>query len=201
MSKKLIDKNNIKHKAIKTKLSLGYKFTLSFLIILTLSLFYFVILVSAKPMSFPALTAEVQEVLKTNFGNDVKLDKTFVSFTRYGTIRVVGSNISLFYESTDNNKMEIQKQALILPRIEAEFSIIKMLFLQFQPSKILIIDPKITINLSSLSPENSVNNNLGDLSAITQFLHKMRKGDIIIEKFELQNANLVLINSRYLSIR
>ena len=194
MSKKLIDKNNIKHKAIKTKLSLGYKFTLSFLIILTLSLFYFVILVSAKPMSFPALTAEVQEVLKTNFGNDVKLDKTFVSFTRYGTIRVVGSNISLFYESTDNNKMEIQKQALILPRIEAEFSIIKMLFLQFQPSKILIIDPKITINLSSLSPENSVNNNLGDLSAITQFLHKMRKGDIIIEKFELQNANLVLIN-------
>jgi hypothetical protein len=194
MSKKLIEKNNNKHKPIKKKLSLSYKLTFSFLIILTLSLFYFVILVSAKPMSFPALNSKVQEVLKKNFGNDVKLEKTFVSFTRYGTIRIVGSNISLFYESTDNNKMEIQKQALILPRIEAEFSIIKMLFLQFQPSKILIIDPKVTINLSSLSPSNSVDNSSGDLSAITQFLQKMRKGDIIIEKFELQNANLVLID-------
>ena len=98
MSKKLIEKNHNKHKSIKKKLSLGYKLTFSFLIILTLSLFYFVILVSAKPMSFPALTTEVKKVLKKNFGNDVNLEKTFVSFTRYGTVRIVGSNISLFYE-------------------------------------------------------------------------------------------------------
>jgi len=194
MSKKLIEKNKTKHKKNKNKLSLGYKLTFSFLIILTLSLFYFVILVSAKPMSFPSLTSKVQEILQKNFGNDVKLEKTYVSFTRYGTVRVVGSNISLFYESRDNSKMEIQKQALILPKIEAEFSIIKMFFLQFQPSKILIIDPKITVNISDLSSNNSIANSKGDLSAITQFLQKMQKGDIIIEKFELQNANLVLID-------
>jgi hypothetical protein len=196
--------NEKKQKSIKKKISLSYKLFFSFLIILAISLFYFVILVSTKPMSFPVLSNKVEEILKESFGDDIKIEKTFINFTKYGNIRIVGTNISLFYEVNDKEKKTVQKQVLILPRIEAEFSIIKMFLLKFQPEKILIIDPKITINLAIFTDNEKFNldNNQGsidnskngDLSAITQFLHKIRKGDILIEKFELQNAHLILID-------
>ncbi len=195
MSENLTKNNSNKHKSLKKKLSLSYKLTYAILIILGLSLFYFVVLVSARPISFPIVTAKVEEVLKKNFGDNIKIDKTYINFTRYGNLRVIGTNISFFYEANGADKAT-QKQALVLPRIETEFSILKMLLLQFQPSKILIIDPKISVNLVGMLPNNNQQSieNEGDISAITQFLHKMRKGDILIEQFELQNANLILVN-------
>lgn len=185
--------NDSRQKIAKKKLSLTSKFTLSLLILLGISLFYFVVLVSTKPKSIPYVTAKVEQVLKDNFGDDVKVEKTFFSFTRYATLKFVGVNISLFYETFD--KQTVQKQVLILPKIETEFSIFNLLTLKFQPKKIRIIDPNITINLASIIKNEDQNqeqfqSDFGELSAITQFLHQMRKGDIVIERFEIQNAIL-----------
>ncbi len=188
MKKKFIDSDQ---KNIKKKLSLTYKISLSLLILMGISLFYFVVLVSTKPKSIPYVTDKVEKVLKDNFGDDVKVEKTFFSFTRYGTLKFVGVNISLFYQANVNNLS--QKQVLILPKIEAEFSIFNLMTMKFQPKKIRIIDPNITINLATIikNEDNSLGQSpqdFGELSAITQFLHQIRKGDIIIERFEIQNA-------------
>ena len=75
--------NEKKQKPIKKKKSLSYKLFFSFLIILAISLFYFVILVSTKPMSFPVLSNKVEEILKESFGDDIKIEKTFINFTKY----------------------------------------------------------------------------------------------------------------------
>jgi hypothetical protein len=185
--------NQSSHKTGRKKLSLTSKLTLSLLILLGISLFYFVVLVSTKPKSIPYVTAKVEQVLKDNFGDDVKVEKTFFSFTRYATLKFVGVNISLFYETFD--KQTVQKQVLILPKIETEFSIFNLLTFKFQPKKIRIIDPNITINLASIikneeQTQGQSQTDFGELSAITQFLHQMRKGDIVIERFEIQNAIL-----------
>ncbi|MFM7621134.1 MAG: DUF3971 domain-containing protein, partial [Alphaproteobacteria bacterium] len=190
MKKKLSEQG---HKISRKKISLTSKITLSLLILMGISLFYFVVLVSTKPKSIPFVTTKVEQVLKDNFGDDVKVEKTFFSFTRYATLKFVGINISLFYETFD--KQTVQKQVLILPKIETEFSIFNLLTLKFQPKKIRIIDPNITINLSGIinnqdQGQEQFQSDFGELSAITHFLHQMRKGDIVIEHFEIQNAIL-----------
>ena len=81
MSLKLMKNNEKKQKSIKKKKSLSYKLFFSFLIILAISLFYFVILVSTKPMSFPVLSNKVEEILKESFGDDIKIEKTFINFS------------------------------------------------------------------------------------------------------------------------
>lgn len=185
---------NKKNRA-KNKLTLSHKISLSLLLILGISLFYFVVLVSTKPISFPYLTQKVSKILKENFAEDVKVDKTFVSFTKNGNIKIVGTSIGIGYEVKNQQTGVLTKQTLVIPRIETEFSLLKMFILKFQPSKIRIVDPTISLNLENFSHNKIANTqDYGDISAITKFLHLMRKGDILVEKFEVINANLNIIN-------
>ena len=172
----------------KKKLSLFYKATFSLLLIAFVTLFYFVVLVSTKPKSISFVTQKIEEVLQEKFGeNNVALEETYLSFTRYGTLKIAVTSLKILYKAADNS----EKQAFILPRLEAEFSLFNFLLLHFQPKKIKIINPNIVIDdLQKLQADSA--EKTGDLPVMIALLSSIRKGDNPIENFEIENAKFLI---------
>jgi hypothetical protein len=172
----------------KKKLSLFYKATISFLLTAFIALFYFVVLVSTEPKSISFVTQKIEEVLQEKFGeNNVALEETYLSFTRYGTLKIAVTSLKILYKP-DNNS---EKQAFILPKLEAEFSLLNFLLLHFQPKKIKIINPNIVIDdLQKLQVDSQ--KKTGDLSVMIALLSSIRKGDNPIENFEIENAKFLI---------
>lgn len=194
-------KHRDKDKIPKKKFNIISKITYSFLVIMVISLFYFVILVSIKPKSIPYITNLVEKNLKEKFSDNIKVEEILFSFTRYGTIKLFSNNVKINYSISKSqaraNDINTQ-QVLILPKIEAEFSIYKIFFLQFQPKKIRIIDSEIKFNLDFLNTENveqnklNLTNDVDQFSTLNQIIAMIKKGEIPIERFEVQNAKLIL---------
>jgi hypothetical protein len=85
-------------KEIKKKIGLFYKVNFFILLMLSIVLAYFVILVSTTPKSFPVVTNKVREHLQKNFGNSTKLENVYISFTRYGTLKVSVKNLKFLLD-------------------------------------------------------------------------------------------------------
>lgn len=190
-----------KHHKKRRKLSLFYKISFSLLIIGFVSLFYFAVLVSTKPKSIPFVTQKINSVLAQRFGyNDVTLENSYLSFTRYGTLKISVVGLNILY-SADNSSSE--KQSLIIPRVETEFSLLNLLALNFQPIKIKIIRPNIIIdNLSKLSSpdqKNAENETKQNNQALLMIgiLSSMQKGNNLIENFEIEDARLTVRGEKF----
>ena len=179
-----------KNAKIKKKLGLFYKIILSILLIFSIVLSYFVVLVSTAPKSFPFVTKEIKSSLSKNFGREVFLDKSYLSFTRYGTLKVSVTNVKFFYRSALN----VEKQEFVIPKLESEFSLLNFLFLNFNPSKIKIINPEIVINnvdhirIDSTEVAEEENSK----SQVIEFLASVRDGKLPIKNFEIENAKLII---------
>lgn len=126
----------------KKKFTLFYKINFFTVLFISLILLYFVILVSAKPKSFPYITQKIKEHLSQNFSDDVVIENSYISFTAHGSFKIMAINVKINKSKTvddkNNNKTEFE-----IPKIEAEFPIYNFLLFRFTPSKIKITDPSI----------------------------------------------------------
>lgn len=177
---------------IKKKISWFYKFHFSLFLLASIILFYFLVLTSVEPKSIPLITAKIESSLREKFGNDVGLKDSSVSFTKYGTLKISMSTLTILYAQEENE----QKQAFIIPRLEAEFSLLNLLLMRFHPSKVKIINPTIIIN-NTTQHEQIVAEDGSDVNhavLIIGLLSSIREGQIPIKNFEIDNAKLLIKN-------
>ncbi|MBP7710163.1 MAG: hypothetical protein KA100_03750 [Rickettsiales bacterium] len=167
----------------KKKIPLFYKLNFSILLIASLLLAYFLVLVSIEPKSIPLVTKKIEEVLQDKLQTDVSLAESYVSFTRYGTLKVVATGLKILYVLPGAT----EKQPFVIPKLETEFSLLRMLFLRFEPSKIKVVNPTIVVEdlqkFRQASQENASAEN-----PVIQFLSAIRSGEFPIENFEIENA-------------
>ncbi len=198
-----------KKNAPKNKLPIFYKVLLSLSIFFLLILFYFVVLVSSSPRSINYFTQKIQENLDKNFDKRVKIGKTYINFTSYGSFRVSVNNIRISYkeEQVDkkNNSEILAKKYFNIPKIETEFSIFELIKFNLNPNKIKIFSPEIFIenpyilsNAPQASPTESYNNE--QLLFLLDFLSSLRKNKNPIENFEIEDAKIVFQNQQIKSI-
>lgn len=179
------------HKPKKNKIGLFYKVTFFVLLLVLIVLSYFVILVSTKPKSIPFVTQKIESTLQEKFGPDVSLSDSLVSFTRYGTLKVTVSSLKILYTLPNTT----DKQALVIPKLESEFSLFNLLIARFHPSKIRIIDATIVLDdLQKMHQQSSDNGveKTNNVSPIIQLLSAIRTGKSPIENFEIENAKLLV---------
>ena len=101
----------------KNKLPIFYKVLLSLSIFFLLVLFYFVVLVSSSPRSINYVTQKIQENLDKNFDKRIKIGKSFINFTSYGSFRISINNIRISYKE----ELIDQKNILIFQKLKLNF--------------------------------------------------------------------------------
>ena len=170
----------------KKKVSLFYKFHFSILLIASLLLAYFLILVSVEPKSFYLVTEKIESVLQEKLGTDVGLSQSYVSFTSYGTLKVTATSLKILYSLPNST----QKQAFIIPKLETEFSVLKMFLLKFEPSKIKLINPTIVVDDLQKLHQNSEEKSV-EFNPVIKFLSSIRSGKFPIENIEIENAVII----------
>lgn len=142
----------------KPKKSWFYKILLPFLVLSACLVFYFLVIVSSAPRSFEFITKKIQKELNNKFDNKASIKDSFLSFTRYGTMKIAITGLRISYQKAvlDNFSQKTEDKYLMIPKIEVEFSLINLLLIRFQPSKIKIISPQILIgNISHLFSNSS----------------------------------------------
>ena len=205
-----IHKKNSKKSVIKNKLPIFYKILLSLSIFFLLVLFYFVVLVSSSPRSINYVTQKIQENLDKNFDKRIKIGKSFINFTSYGSFRISINNIRISYKEDPidkKNNTEISaKKYFNIPKIEGEFSIFELIKFNLNPHKIKIFNPEIFIensyNLANASDQSNAteSNNNEQLLFLLDFLSSLRKNKNPIENFEIQDAKIIFQNQNIKSI-
>ncbi len=180
----------------RKKIGLFYKINFSILLTLSLLLLYFVVLVSTKPKSIPYVTKTIETKVKERFGDDSTIEQTYLSFTKYGTLKIAISNLNI---PQNLNETE-EKQAFIFPKVETEFSLINLLFLNFNPRVIKIIDSEITIDRSEkplIGSELVVPEVKNDESkTLSNLLVAIKEKGFLVKQFEIRNAKLTIKNPK-----
>jgi hypothetical protein len=205
-----IHKKTSKKNVIKSKLPVFYKILLSLSIFFLLILFYFVVLVSSSPRSINYVTQKIQENLDKNFNKRIKIGKSYINFTTYGSFKISINNINISYkdeliEKKIDNEILVKKYFNI-PKIEAEFSIFELIKLNLNPHKIKIFSPEIfienpyiAVNSAQDSKPPEANNN-EQLLFLLDFLSSLRKNKNPIENFEIEDAKITFQNQKIKSI-
>ncbi len=184
--KKIQPHKKIKVKSRRKKLSLFSKLLFSTLIILFFAVFYFLVLISIKPKSINYITNQVQKNLEENFGKNVNIEDTYLSFTKSGNIKITISQVRINYKASD----EEEAKEFNIPILETEFSLFNLLFLNFQPSKVKIIKPDIYIeNLDKIISNLDVSSTDNDFAK--NFFDRIKIGNIALENFEIDDARLI----------
>jgi hypothetical protein len=181
---KFIKKNTAKSK--KKKPSLFFKLLFSTLIIIFFAVFYFLVLISTKPKSIEYITNQVQKKLEENFGKNVNIEDTYLSFTKSGNIKITISQVKINYKASDEEK----SKEFNIPIVETEFSLLNLLILNFQPSKVKIIKPDVYIeNLDKIISNLDVSSTENDFAK--NFFDRIKIGNIALENFEIDDARLI----------
>jgi hypothetical protein len=144
-------------KKVKKKLPFFYKISLFLFLIFFITLFYFIVLVSAQPRSVPMITNKIQQYLDKNFAGKIKIKETSVGFTRYGTVKISISSLKILQDvqkSSFFSSIVDKKKFLLIPKAEAEISLLDLVMLKLQITKLKIIAPQIDLKKQD---GNSVN--------------------------------------------
>lgn len=185
-----------KHHQKKKKLGLFYGSVASVILISLIAIFYFAVLVSAKPRSILLVTQKIESSLQKKFGEEnVSIDQSLVSFTNYGTLKVSISGLRILYPTTEAGG----KKSFIIPLLETEFRLFDFLLLRFQPSKIRVSNPNIFLgDWQKIIEPNQENIETGsDLSIIAGLFSSIRKGNNSIENLEVENAKLMIRSENF----
>lgn len=181
---------------VKVKLPIFYKFFLTILIFLSLILFYFIVVTSNSPRSINFITSNIQKYLDNNYKN-VSIDQSFVNFTKYGSFKIAINDVKILYDDIENiaeKKVESNQKFLVIPRVEAEFSLWQLIFFNFNPKKIKIIKPQIKVDNANLFEANNNKFDNEQIMVLVNFLADLRKNRNPIENFEIEEAKIELIN-------
>lgn len=135
-------------KKVKKKLPFFYKISLFLFLIFFIALFYFIILVSAQPRSVPMITNKIQQYLDKNFAGKIKIKETSIGFTRYGTVKISISSLKILQDvqkSSFFSSIVDKKKFLLIPKAEAEISLIDLVMFKLQITKLKITAPQIDL--------------------------------------------------------
>jgi len=179
-----------KHPKKKRKLGLFYGISISLLLIAFMALFYFLVLVSSEPKSISFITHKIQENLKNNFGSDSNIDDSFVSFTRYGTLKIAATNLRIYYVAD----LGSDKKTFLVPRVEAEFSLLNLLMFRFHPQKLRLVSPDIVIaDLEKFKPtKEEEEKKQSQIAILLNFVSSIRANNNNLEFIEIDDASLTL---------
>lgn len=174
----------------KNKISFFYKINFFIALFISLILLYFIILVSAEPKSFPYITKKIETYLKENFSQDVVMERSYISFTPYGSFKISVTNLQI-NKSSSNNDQEFE-----IPLIEGEFPLYNVFLLRFAPRKIKIIDPTIIFhpsdNVASAPEPSDTQNPLIYSAPLINFLSAIKNDKLGVKTFEMQNLKFVI---------
>jgi len=174
------------HKKLRKKIGIFYKINFAIIAIVSLVLFYFVILVSTKPKSFPYFTQKIKSYLEQNFDSSVEIKDSAISFTAYGSFKLAADNLKIT-KLLQNG----EHHTIVFPRIETEFSLFDFILMRFTPSKVKIINPEIIINnnINSAKSSDALGN---DFKPIVEFFSQIKSGKIYLKIFEIENAKFII---------
>lgn len=174
-------------KIIKKKLSLFYKVNIFITLFVSMILFYFIILVPLNPKTVPYITKKVENYLRANFDNEATIENSYINFTPYGTLKITIVNLKL-------NKIDtsLENQELIMPKIESEFSILNLIFLNFIPKRIKIINSEIifhTVDSKNLDQNEIKKQNFQDyIQPAIEIISAIKNSGFYIKNLEIENA-------------
>ncbi|MBM5783191.1 MAG: hypothetical protein FJ368_07230, partial [Pelagibacterales bacterium] len=182
---------------LKKGIGLFYKISIFFLLTFFIVLFYFIVLVSTKQKSFSYVTQEIRYFLAVNLG-DATIKDSHISFTKYGTLKLSVEDFRVFYLPANAT----EKQDLLIPKIESEFSLLDLIFFQLKPSKVKILNPEIVINQKSDSldeiDDQTTKNDQENL--LKTLFAAIRSEKIPVKNFEIENAVLV-VNGKHIKTK
>ncbi|NBV07269.1 MAG: hypothetical protein EBS06_08585 [Proteobacteria bacterium] len=181
-------------KKIKKKIDAFYKVSFALLLTLSIILAYFVILVSTTPKSFPFVTKEIREQLKKNYGDKVTLEEAYISFTRYGTLKVSVNNLRIFNQNSAlKTESESKNQEFLIPKAEAEFSLLNIIHSSFIPRTIKISNPEIVVSdfLKTTNAATEDASNAKQIELMVAALATMKNEKLLTKIFEIENAKLI----------
>lgn len=175
-------------KKIKKKIEPFYKVSFAILLTGSIVLAYFLILVSTTPRSFPFVTNEIKSQLKKNYGDSITLENSYISFTRYGTLKISVNNVKITPKITLQNQ---EKQEFLIPQIDGEFSLLNLLRTSFVPRKIKVINPEIVIDTALFKSTSEDPNQSGIGLQVMSFLNHLKEESLLTKSFEIENARFV----------
>lgn len=179
---------------IKKKISIFYKFSFFIFLVSFVTLFYFLVLVSTSPKSFQFVTQRIQSYLEDNVDKKASIKESYLSFTRYGTLKISVDELRVFYATSKNQ----EKQEFLIPRLESEISLLNLLLFKIIPNKVKIIDPRIVINsLQELSDDSSLEvieiaTESDKKSLFLSIISAIRAQKIPIKNLEIENAEFLI---------
>ncbi len=161
----------------------------SALFLATVSIFYFFILISVKPQSFPFLTNKIEIYI-----NNTLPDKSEISISK---ISVDLDNIYQLNVILEGVDLSLTKKTLSFPKITAQFSILDLITNQ-RPQKIKFEGAKIKLN-NEIDTSNSVSKEKEKtyqeqqaqyLKQIWDIFLFLKNNKIITKNFEVSNIEL-----------
>ena len=215
MTKKLIKKLKEKRqskkltKSHKPKKNIFLKIFISLfgslLLLAFISIVYFLVLISVEYKSFPFITKTIEKKINQSIsagvtdGNSISIEQSSIKFNKLHIIEVVIDGIKLHIAGSEEFAKDI-----VLPKIDAEFSIFDLAILNTIPSKIKIINPEIEIDSSNNKPTIAVNglsnqdillqkDHFGNLS---QLFLSLKDGRVEIKNFSIINAKINFKNKQ-----
>lgn len=181
-----------KNAKVKKKFGRFYKISSAIIVLPALLLFYFVVLVATGPKSLQFVTNKITAEVQKEFGAESSIKDSYITFTAYGTLRIAVDDLNIFY----TQQSEENKEFFTIPKIEAEFSLLDLALLNFQPQKVKVSKALIVINdvknLQS-STEEAMDSE-AQIATIATIFSKMRSGENPIEDFEIADSKITLFN-------
>ncbi len=185
-----------KHPKITQKIRLFYRASLFVLLLVAIIFFYFIVVLSNKPRSFDFVDKKIAVYLSSNFDNKIKIRKSYVGITAYGSVKIILKDVETSYQ----NKAHEERQLSIL-QAETEFSLLDLILARFYPNDIKIINPEIVIddlyssNINQITTGRQAQTELSDYMSAAQIgLAAVRDGKVAIKNFVIENAKILIRN-------
>ncbi len=182
------NKKNKKASHLPILLDTLLKLIYSITFLLFLGVFYFLVLISVEPKSFPFVTDKIEKYINGNLSyvDQITIDKISIDLEDLYKI-----NINL-----ENTNLDLADRNLFLPKISVQFSIINLIINQ-EPSKIKFADAKIDIddniellkllNISKIKEPYKKQEYIKQLWDIFSFF---KKNNFATKEFEISNVDV-----------
>ncbi len=193
----MTNKTHKLHKTHKPKKHIAYRVSTSllasfFLLVFT-SLLYFLILISIEYKSFPLITKEIEKRVNQELidGSKIEIRKSYLKFSTLHKMKIKFDDIKLVIGD---------QKDVILPKIEAEFSIFNLILSRIIPSKLKIISPEIDIDNTNATPKIVINGIGGEdvlrntLQTLSKVFLSLKDGNVSIKNFLILDAKINIKN-------
>jgi len=192
---------------IKSSVNWISKSIFIFLVFSIIIMGYLIALVSSEPKNFKFVDELfrkkiIEQTSRNQLPFDVNFNKSYVSFTRYGMIKITIDKFAIKNSQIPaiaNLKYDKIK-SIEIPKLDLQFSVLQLLMKNFIPHSVKIADSKI--NIFNKIKEGSLNQQDSDISqnyyklAIDQLKSLVTAG-MPLQKLRLENIDIIMDDSLF----